>query len=109
MTLLTETRYGTFQLSTSCCLATKIQVKNQSIKIADRSLENAAKFRYLGMIITNQNLIHEQIKSTLNSSNSCYQTVQNIFSSRLQSENIRIKLFETIILPIALCKFETCL
>jgi hypothetical protein len=34
--------------------------KNHNIKIANRSFENVAVFRYLGMTITNQNLIHEE-------------------------------------------------
>jgi hypothetical protein len=31
--------------------------QNHDIKIANRSFENVAQFRYLGMTITNQNLI----------------------------------------------------
>jgi hypothetical protein len=31
--------------------------QNLDIEIADRSFENMAQFRYLGMAITNQNLI----------------------------------------------------
>jgi hypothetical protein len=36
--------------------------QNRDIKIASRSFENVAQFRYLGTIITNQNLIQEKIK-----------------------------------------------
>jgi hypothetical protein len=32
-------------------------------KLADRSFENVAKSRYLGMKVTNQNLINWEIKS----------------------------------------------
>jgi hypothetical protein len=31
--------------------------QNHNIKIGDRSLENVAQFKYLGMIVTNKNLI----------------------------------------------------
>jgi hypothetical protein len=60
---------------------------NYDIKIANRSFENVAKFRYLGTTITNQNLIQEEIKKRLNSGNACYHSVQNLLSSRLLSKN----------------------
>jgi hypothetical protein len=36
--------------------------KNNDVKIGNRCFENVAHFRYLGEIITNQNLIQEEIK-----------------------------------------------
>jgi hypothetical protein len=33
--------------------------QNHKIKIGDRSFENVAHFKYLGMTVTNQNLIQE--------------------------------------------------
>jgi hypothetical protein len=37
--------------------------QRQSIKIRNRSFENVAKFKYLGITLTDQNCIHEEIKS----------------------------------------------
>jgi hypothetical protein len=42
--------------------------QNRDIKIANRSFENVSQFKYLGMTVTNQNLIQEEIKR-LNSGN----------------------------------------
>jgi hypothetical protein len=42
-----------------------------SIKIANRSFENAAEFKYLGTKQADQNSMHEEIKSGLNSGNAC--------------------------------------
>jgi hypothetical protein len=33
--------------------------QNRDIKIANRSFENVSQFKYLGMAVTNQNLIQE--------------------------------------------------
>lgn len=39
------------------------------INIADKSYENVTNFRYSGKMATNQNYIHDEVKSKLNSGN----------------------------------------
>jgi hypothetical protein len=45
--------------------------QNQNIRTPNESFQNVAKFKYLGMTLTNQNGIHDEIKSRLNSGNAC--------------------------------------
>jgi hypothetical protein len=76
--------------------------QNWDIKIANRLFENVSQFKYLGMTVTNQNLIQEEIKRRLNSGNACYHSVQNLLSSQLLSKNLKIRIYKTIILPVVL-------
>jgi hypothetical protein len=57
--------------------------------------------------VTNQNYIHEEIKSRLNSRNICYHAVKNILSSHPIFKNVNIKIYKTIILPPVLHGCET--
>jgi hypothetical protein len=47
-----------------------------------------AKFKYVGTIVTNRNLVHEKLKNWLNSGNACYHQGMNYLSSRLLSRNV---------------------
>jgi hypothetical protein len=51
--------------------------QNHNINRDNRYFENVVQFRYLGMTITNENLIQEEIKRSLNSGNACFHSVQN--------------------------------
>ena len=55
----------------------------------------------------NQNSIQEEIKSRLKLGNAGYNWVQNLLFSNLQSKNIQIKIYRTIILPVVLYGCET--
>ena len=71
------------------------------------SIERVEDFKYLGTTLTNQNSIQKEIKSRLKLGNACYSSVQNLLSSSLISNNLKIKIYRTIILPFVLYGCET--
>jgi hypothetical protein len=66
-----------------------------------------ATFKYLGTTLINQNDIRDEIKGRLNSGNACYYSVQNLLSSHLISKNLKIKMYEAVILLVVLYGCET--
>ena len=69
----------------------------QSVRIYNITFERMEEFKYLGITLTHQNSIAEEIKSRLRSGTACYHSVQNLLSSRLVSKNLKIKIYRTII------------
>jgi hypothetical protein len=70
--------------------------QNHDIKIANRSYQNVAQFKYLGTAVTNRSLIHDEIKSRLNSGNACYYSVQNLLPYSLLFKNTELRIYKTI-------------
>jgi hypothetical protein len=77
------------------------------VKIDNSCIERVEEFKYLVMMLRDQNSIQEEIKSRVKLGNACYHSMQNLLSSRLLSKNLKIKIYRTIILPVVLYGCET--
>ena len=76
--------------------------QNHRVRIDNITFERVEEFKYLGTTLTIQNSIRDEIKSRLGSGNACYHSVQNLLSSRLLSNKLKIKIYRTIILLVVL-------
>jgi hypothetical protein len=65
------------------------------------------EFKYLGITLTNQNSIQEEVTSRLKLGNACNYSVENLLSSRALSKNLKIRIHRTTILPVVLYRCET--
>jgi hypothetical protein len=61
-----------------------------------------AEFIHFGTTVTNENLIHEKVKSRFNSPHASYHSVGIFLSFCLVSKNVKIKIYRTVILPVVL-------
>jgi hypothetical protein len=89
------------------CLITRMQ-ENYNLLTGNILIENMPKLKYFGMKVTNQNLVHEEIK-ILNWGNGCYCSIQNLVCSCQLSKNVKTKIHTriTILLHVVLCGCET--
>ena len=72
-------------------------IQNQNIVIGNLSFENVEKFKYLGVLVTNTNYIHEEIKCKINMGNAYYYSLVQILSSRMLSKKLKINTHKTYI------------
>ena len=77
-------------------------IANEHIKIGNNSYEKVKTFKYLGSLLKNQNSIQEEIKCRHKSGNSCYYSVQTLFSCTFLSNKLKIKICKTIMLSVVL-------
>jgi hypothetical protein len=78
--------------------------KIATCKIANKSSKNMAEFRCLEMTLTDQNYMHEEIESRLNSSNGYYFSGHTFLSSHLLCENIQLNVYLILLFVLYGCE-----
>jgi hypothetical protein len=82
-------------------------VRSYSIKTDNISFERVEEIKNSGITLTNQNSIQEYIKSRLKKGNAYYHLEQNLLPSSLLPQNLKIKMYRTIIYPVVVYGCET--
>jgi hypothetical protein len=79
---------------------TQTYVKHMEIGTEGMKTEGANIIKYLGTIVTKDNLIEEEIKERIVAGNRAFFANKKIFQSKLVSKKSKIKLYNTIVRPI---------
>lgn len=77
------------------------------LQIEGHVFEQVDEFKYLGVIISNQNTDEPEIQNRINSANRCLYACKRILSSKSLSHKTKIRLYKTIICPVLLYGSET--
>jgi len=82
-----------------CISGTENKGQIHKIKTGNKSFETA-NLRHLEMTVTNHNGMCEAIRWRSNLENAFYVLVHNLLSYLIHSDNIKIKIYRNMILPI---------
>ena len=84
----------------------QLQVQNH-INISNMNIEVVDKFKYLGMMITTDGNMKEEIDARIGAASRCYFSLLDLFKKRSISEKTKLRVYNTIIRPILLYGCET--
>jgi len=85
---------------------TRRQYRENKIEIKVMSFESVQSFKDLGSTVNQNNTIEEEIKERLTAGNRAYYANQKMFQSKLLSRKSKLKLYWTLIPPIAVYACE---
>ena len=75
---------------------------HHNIKRANRAFDNVSNFKFLFPALTNENWMHEEATSGINSENTCKSSGQNLLDCHFVLKNVKIKIF------MQNCNFTWC-
>ena len=96
------------QIYTGKTKVMRVKNKNQgSVKLHHEEIEEVYKFFYLGSVVSKDGGTDEDIKSLINKARQVFNTLRQIWRSRVLSVRIKIKLFNTNMKSVLLYGSET--
>ena len=78
-----------------------------NINIDRHKFEQVEKFKYLGSILSNKSEVEKEIQQRIINANRAFFSLNNLFKSRLVSQNSKIKLHRALVKPVLLYACET--
>ena len=85
----------------------KKQNKTDGIDITQTHLEQVKSFKYLGSIVNGNNSVEEEIKGRISPGNKAFYANQDLFKSKLLAKNSKLRMYKTLVRPVATCACET--
>jgi len=73
----------------------------------EQKFEQINSFKYLGAMVNTDNSIEEEIKDRIAAGNRAYHVHKKLFTSKLISRNVKLRLYNTLICPTVMYASET--
>ena len=77
------------------------------MNLGELEIESVQEFKYLGSIITSDNLIDREILERIGSGNRCAFALNKVLSSRKISRKTKLRIYNVILKPVVLYGCET--
>ena len=85
----------------------RTQTHRKDIETEEMKIEEVSRVKYLGTIVTKDNLIEEEIKERIATGNRAFFVNQKIFQSKLRAKKTKIKLYKALIRPVVVYGSES--
>ncbi|KAG8240197.1 hypothetical protein J437_LFUL016694 [Ladona fulva] len=80
---------------------------NKFIELNGNKYERCDKFKYLGVLVTKDNEMKEEIKARIAAGNRVHQDSLKVMKSHNLSRNLKIKVYRTVVRPVVMYVSET--
>jgi hypothetical protein len=82
-------------------------VKDKYIELNGKKSERRNNFKFLGVLVTKDNEIQEEIKAGIAARNTAYRVLLKILKTQNLSRNLKTKVYRTVIRPVVMYGSET--
>lgn len=77
------------------------------VELGNKRYEQVSRFTYLGSLVTENNVMAEEIKERIACGNRCYFSLQGVFKSKNISRTTKTKIYKTLVRPVLMYGSET--